>query len=151
MHKDSLKELADITGKFNAISEGVTLQDAYVAIKRNGDEPCVKTFEVGNHLATWTGLYNNGNCAISIVENNKAGDRFPAHHHRGVELLFAISGSFGVVYLNGNGEEAGEIRVEKGEAHTIKAGREHFVRYHSDTFLLAVTAPADPEYPEGAN
>jgi len=87
-------------------------------------------------------LYNNGAIAVQLV-NMKAGAVFPRHTHNSREWLLLYGGKIQFF----NGKYQGQV-YNINECVEVLPKISHRVKALEDSWMLAITIPADKGYPK---
>ncbi len=75
-----------------------------------------------------------------------SGAVFPEHSHKkSAEWLIVYTGMLRIRY----GDDVDVMTVSPGECSQLAVGQLHTVEALEDTWMIAVTVPADPGYPTG--
>ena len=85
------------------------------------------------------------NKKIAVADNYaSAGCKFPHHHHDAHEIFIVYDGEM-ELYVEGK-----LIRVRAGEKpYYFDARQEHWAEFKKESRYIAITIPADKDWPEG--
>ena len=98
-------------------------------------------FEAGEGTAITFGLLKEDNCAVAKTFISK-GSHIPFHEHDVIEHVIVYKGEVGMEFNNK------QYLIKQGESISIPKNVQHNAFTKKDSWIIAITIPADNAFPD---
>jgi quercetin dioxygenase-like cupin family protein len=102
----------------------------------------IKELELEKGTSYMVGLYKTEKMAVSRVYSS-AGCEFPAHAHSEWELLLVYKGELHLKFKDET------VKLKEKEFYYVEPGIAHGGYYPEESWVLCITMPASPDFPDG--